>query len=256
MQTIERKWDWKTAVVLLPFFGFFVAMFFKTPIAQSEHYHLFADDRFWFVPNYSNVFSNLIFMFVGYYGAIHIDFEKLAKKEKYFLITFLISVFFTGFGSMYYHMIPNTHTLVWDRLPMGVAFASFTAWLLSKTIFVKTEDKNYDFYVYIFLVILSLFSVFYWDYTEQLGRGDLRVYYSVQFGTILTTLMAVLVYDKSYFPKKSCVYLFIFYVLAKVVEAYDQQIYQITYSAIGGHALKHLCAGFGCFLFLRYLKKQ
>lgn len=251
-----RTLNWKTLAVLFPFFAFFVGAFFTSPLPQSEHYHFFADERFFFVPNYSNVFSNLIFMFVGYYGALQIDFGKLDHNEKYYLTTFLVAVFFTGFGSMYYHLMPNTQTLVWDRLPMGIAFGSFTAWLLAKTIFVHIKDKNYDFYVFIFLVILSVFSVFYWDYTQTLGRGDLRIYYSVQFGTILTTLMAVLVYDKSYFPKKACIFLFIFYVLAKIVEGYDQQIYQLTFKVISGHALKHLFAGYGCFLFLRYLKTQ
>lgn len=256
MSSVVRKLDWKTIVVLLPFFLFFIALFFVNPISQSEHYHRFADDRFWFVPNYSNVFSNLVFIFAGYYGAIHIDFQKRPKKESYYLITFLIGVFFTGLGSIYYHLNPNTQTLVWDRLPMSIAFASFAAWLLSKTIFVKHKDQIFDLLVFIFLVIISVGSVFYWNYTQELGRGDLRVYYSVQFGTILTTLMTVIVYDKSYFPKTACVFLFVFYVLAKVFEQYDQQIFQGTFNLISGHALKHLSAGLGCFLFLYYLKKR
>lgn len=256
MQTAEHKYNWRQAVVLLPFLGFFVALFFKAPIPQSQHYHFFADDRFWLVPNFSNVMSNLVFMFAGYYAALTLDFQKFSKKENIYLITFVVGVFLTGFGSMYYHLIPNTQTLVWDRLPMSIAFAGFASWLLSKTIFLKLEDTNIDFYTYVFLILLSVGSVIYWNYTEGLGRGDLRVYFMVQYGTILTTLVAVLVYDKSYFPKTACVYLFIFYVLAKVVESFDKQIYQMTQHAISGHALKHLLAGLGCYLFLRYLKKQ
>ena len=256
MTSFKSKLDWKTIVVLLPFFLFFIAIFFIGPMAQSEHYHLFADDRFWLIPNYSNVFSNLIFMFAGYYGAMHLDFQKLSKKENYYLITFLVGVFFTGFGSSFYHLMPNTQTLVWDRLPMSIAFASFTAWLLSKTIFAKSKERNFDFLIFTLLVVISIGSVFYWNYTQILGRGDLRVYYSVQFGTILTTLVTVLVYDKSFFPKTACVYLFVFYVLAKVAELWDQQIFKVTFGLISGHALKHLLAGLGCYLFLYCLRKR
>lgn len=242
-------------LVLLPFTGFFIAFFFQAPITQSEHYHLFADDRFWLVPNFMNVLSNLIFMFSGYYAALNIDFSKLEKHERIYLITFIVGVFFTGFGSMYYHLNPNSQSLVWDRLPMSIGFAGFTSWLLAKTIFKKFENQNIDFYVYVFVVFLSLGSVVYWNYTQELGRGDLRIYFAVQFGTILTTLMAVLVYDKSLFPKMACIYLFIFYVLAKLVESFDQQIFSITQHAVSGHALKHLLAGLGCYLFLRCLRK-
>ena len=255
MQNTLNRIDWKIVLVLLPFTCFFIALFFSAPIPQSEHYHLFADDRFWLVPNFMNVFSNLIFMFTGYYAALNFDFLKLEKKERTYLITFVVGVFFTGFGSMYYHLNPNSQSLVWDRLPMGIAFGAFTSWLLAKTIFKKFKDRKFDIYVFVSLVILSMGSVAYWSYTQELGRGDLRLYYAIQFGAIVTTLMAMLVYDKSYFPRTACIYLFVFYVLAKLVETFDKQIYQITNHAISGHPLKHLFAGFVCYLFLRYFRK-
>lgn len=248
--------DWKIVLVLLPFTCFCIALLFSAPIPQSEHYHLFADDRFWLIPNFMNVFSNLIFMFTGYYAALNFDFSKLEKNERIYLLTFVVGVFFTGYGSMYYHLIPNSNSLVWDRLPMSIAFGGFTSWVLSKTIFKNFKKQKLDFYAYIFLVLLSFGSVLYWSYTQDLGRGDLRIYYAVQFGAIATTLMALLIYDKSDLPKKPCSYLFVFYILAKLVESFDKQIYQISHHIVSGHPLKHLLAGFGCYLFLRYLKKQ
>jgi len=33
-----------------------------------------------------------------------------------------VGVFLTGIGSSYYHLYPDNRTLVWDRLPMTIAF--------------------------------------------------------------------------------------------------------------------------------------
>ena len=254
--TTTHRLDWKPIVVLTPLFSFLIALFFVKPIAQDPHYHLFADERFFLIPYYQNVISNLIFIFVGFYAAVEIDFSKYSKRENLYLLTLVIGIFFTGFGSMYYHLNPTTETLFWDRVPMSLGFAGFTSWILSKTIFLKIKDKNYDLYFFAFLFTLSLGSVVYWSYTELLQRGDLRFYYIAQFGSILTTLLVVLLYDKNLYPQKACLSLFLFYVLAKVVEAYDRMAYDFSGHIISGHALKHLTAGLGCFLFLYYLKKR
>jgi hypothetical protein len=254
--TAVIKENWKAAVVLAPFFGLLIALFFVDPIAQDSHYHGFADDRFFLIPFFQNVITNLIFIFVGYYAAVAVDFKKYSRLENLYLLTLVAGVFFTGFGSIYYHLHPDTETLFWDRLPMSLGFAGFTSWILSKTIFLNAKEKKVDLYFYIFLMTLSLGSVLYWSYTETILRGDLRLYYIAQFGSILTTLLVVILYEKDLYPKKSCISLFIFYVLAKIFEVFDRQVYELTNYFVSGHALKHLLAGFGCFLFLYYLKRR
>ena len=43
------------------------------------------------------------------------------------------------------------------------------------------------------------------------------------------------------------------YLLAKLLEIMDHEIYAVT-GWIGGHSLKHLAAGLACLIFLRHLR--
>ena len=62
--------------------------------------------------------SNLIFIVVGGMGISYTFKNNLSAAWK----VFFIGVFLVGPGSAYYHWAPSNATLVWDRLPMTIAF--------------------------------------------------------------------------------------------------------------------------------------
>ncbi|MDQ7017128.1 MAG: ceramidase domain-containing protein, partial [Gammaproteobacteria bacterium] len=111
------------------------------PIAQDTHYHLFADKRTILdIPNFWNVLSNLPFLFVGLaglYGLLRSKKIQLMDEQKTASVLFFFAVAWVAIGSGYYHLWPDNSTLLWDRLPMTVAFMALFSIVLSE--FVSTR---------------------------------------------------------------------------------------------------------------------
>ena len=147
-------------------------------IPQNPAYHLFADTRAWLgIPNFADVVSNLGFAVVVGLG-LWVVFGPARREifaqssDAWPYVIFFIGVALVSAGSAYYHAQPNNERLVWDRLPMTVAFMAFFAAFLADRIHRRIG-------VYWLLPILlgaGFLSVVYWDWTESLGRGDLRFY--------------------------------------------------------------------------------
>jgi hypothetical protein len=101
--------------------------FFVKPIPQDENFHHFADIRSMFsVANFWNVMSNLIFLLIGITALQKLWSNKLVLiaqvRASYYI--FFTGLLLVAFGSAWYHYNPNNSTLVWDRLPMTIAFMS------------------------------------------------------------------------------------------------------------------------------------
>ena len=95
----------------------------------------------------------------------------------------------------------------------------------------------------IFLVI-GLSSVVYWQWTESLGRGDLRPYLIVQFLPMLL-VPAILLISKRENDIGPYLWLMIaFYVVAKLLEFFDVAVFAGV-QVISGHSLKHVFAACG-----------
>ncbi len=231
-------------------FVLFVVLFLPR-VAQDPRYHLFADTTNCFnIPNFQNVASNIIFLFAGFYGAYVTQKYRrhTSYKELCFVVTFTLGLIATAAGSVYYHLLPTTQTLVWDRLPMTIGFVGFFCWL-----FYKTINPPYLVYLYLSLLLFGFFSIYYWNLTELAGFGDLRPYYYLQFGTIINSFILLTLFRiKDVLLEKATWSIFGFYILAKILELYDAQIYFITQELTSGHTLKHLAAGVGCVLFFYY----
>jgi hypothetical protein len=110
-------------------------------IPQSEAYHNFADTRaFLGIPNFLNVASNALFLVVGLPGmwfTLRASAEPntfVDSRERWPYFVFFVGVTLTAFGSAWYHLRPNDHTLVWDRIPMAIAFMSLVAALVAERI--------------------------------------------------------------------------------------------------------------------------
>lgn len=220
------------------------AIFFIAPIPQDLHYHNFADQRtLCSVNHFWNVLSNLPFLLVGIYGLwrfkkIEIDYIKSAYW------CFCVGVILVCFGSGYYHFNPNNHTLVWDRLPMTIAFMALFSLLLHER--VLSNPKTFTL---IPLLIIGAASVFYWDWTETHGRGDLRFYALVQFLPIVLIPFILWLYPKRYFRGSYLLWAFVFYFLAKLLEHFDAAIYQ-SLGQMSGHSLKHVSAAIAVLLII------
>lgn len=197
-------------------------------IPQSEHYHQFVADITWLgVNNAMNVFSNLGFVLVGLWGWLKLKAKTRAIKS------LLLSFMAIGFGSAYYHLNPNVHTLLWDRLPMAWAFAQILL-LLTKDFVSPQKADNWTKG----LTALYLSSVLMWYFTELMGYSDLRLYIMAQ--GLPMVLLPVFVAKNRF--KKSRVWIvsaLMFYLAAKGFEFADGAFFEFS-GLLGGHPIKHV----------------
>jgi len=213
------------------------AWIFLPEIAQSQEYHGFADQRaFLGVPNAADVLSNLAFVVVAVLGLWRLAADELplAPTIKFSMNIFFVGLFLTGFGSAYYHWTPNDQTLVWDRLPMTIAFAGMLGALFGERI-----SRRAGIAMLLLMLVVGPGSVFYWKST-----GDLSVYGMVQFGAMAAVLLILLLIGKGRDPFPWW-QLMAWYVLAKVLESADTAIWIATGETFAGHALKHIAAAIG-----------
>jgi len=202
-------------------------------IPQDPSYHLFADTRtIAGIPNFWNVISNAPFALVGVYGLTRTP-RLLSRSLWPGYIVFCVAVIGVCFGSAYYHYAPSTPALVWDRLPMSIAFMAVFTLVLGDRVnpaFGRTLLGP--------LLIIGAASVFYWAWTERQGVGDLRPYALVQFLPLLLIALMLWLYPGS---RESTAWLwwsFLMYFLAKVAELFDVPVYHAI--GLSGHTMKHL----------------
>jgi hypothetical protein len=216
-------------------------------IHQSLDYHRFADVRTLLgVRNFWNVASNLPFLLVGGAGlawwARHRG--QIAPEVRAAWAILFAGVALVGLGSGWYHYLPNSASLVWDRLPMTLAFMAFFAIILGEHI-----DPRLPRWLLWPLLLAGVASVLYWRATD-----DLRPYALVQFLPVLLIPLVLLLYPK---PGRGAVWLALgCYVLAKGLEQFDGQVYEALGHAISGHSLKHLAAAAGMAALLAGLRAR
>ncbi len=239
-----------SAVCLLGIIG----IFFAPPIAQNPAYHQFADQStLASIPNAMNVLSNIFFAWVGLAGLLLLTKQHsltLVESLKYAYALFFAGLILVAFGSGYYHWIPDNQTLVWDRLPMTIAFMSFFPALLAERVSPSISAKLFPV-----LVVAGVASIVYWSLSEQAGHGDLRPYALVQFLPMLLTPLILLLFDSRYDRSSDLWWVLFWYLVAKIFEATDQLIYDWLI-VVSGHSLKHIAASIGCFIYLRHLHRR
>jgi hypothetical protein len=187
-------------------------------IAQDPAYHLFADQRMLAgLPHAHDVLSNLPFCLAGLLGIFAIvKRPSLAQGFNTMYLVFFAAMLATGLGSAYYHG---------ERLSPRLGRRLFP-WLLAA----------------------GIYSVIYWHWQD-----DLRPYALVQFGTLLALPLILLIRRR---PDSGLLWLAIgFYLLAKIFEACDAQIYALTAHWVSGHSLKHLAASVTPLLILLRLSR-
>jgi len=216
-----------------------VAELISNPIAQDLAYHEFADQRMFLgVPNFWNVASNLPFIIVGAWG---FTFAKRQVNDPLRLawLVFFAGIFLTAFGSGYFHLRPDNESLAWDRLTMTIGFTSFVAIVIGEYLSIDWGKR-----LLLPLLAVGAASVFYWLHTERLGAGDLRPYALVQFIPMLFVPVVVIARRKRSDLGRYIGWMIVFYVVAKVLEQFDAEVFSAG-NLMSGHALKHVFAALG-----------
>jgi hypothetical protein len=234
-----------------------IAIFSMDPIAQDPAYHHFADRRGALnIPNFYNIFSNLPFVIIGVMG-MRLVGSRLATgglpELKAVYMTFFAGVLLTGFGSAYYHYHPDNQTLLWDRLPMTIAFMALFSAIVGEFISSQIALK-----LFIPLLVAGIASVVYWHVSELNGHGDLRAYALVQFLPVLLIPLILWFFNSRLTRNKYIWGIIGAYAISKLLEFFDTPIYSAL-GVISGHSLKHLMAAFAALIFywaLRNRKKR
>jgi hypothetical protein len=231
------------------------------PIAQPLAYHDFADQRTLLgIPNALNVLSNLPFLFVGGAG---LAFLLLAQPpaatarhlpsgaERWPWLVFFLGVATTALGSSWYHLAPDNARLVWDRLPMTLGFMSLFAAMIAERIGLRVGLR-----LLAPLLLAGLGSVLFWHWTELRGAGDLRPYVAVQFFPLLAIPLMLLLFPARYTGAGGLWAALGGYGLAKLFEALDRAIWELSAHTVSGHSLKHLAAAASAWALLHMLRRR
>jgi hypothetical protein len=211
-----------------------IAVFSFPAIPQDPAYHDFADDRMMFgIPNFWNVVSNVAFVVVGVFGLLKFGRGKIPGAGLPYLV-FCFGIILVSMGSAYYHLDPTPQSLVWDRLPMTLAFMAIFSMVVSDRVSEKLGAR-----LLWPLVLLGVASVTYWYWSEVQGRGDLRPYVIVQFLPMLIIPMLISLYYGKHMLSAFLWATLFTYALAKVAEYFDPAIFAWL-GFWSGHTIKHL----------------
>ena len=241
---VEQRAHGMTGLALAVFISIFQSV---PPIRQSQVYHSFADDRCLCcsVPNTFDVLSNIPFLFVGFGGLDYIFSGPIStsfnfptphfkhKYEKESWAAYFAGVALVSIGSAYYHWKPNNARLVWDRLPMSIAFGSLYYIVISETSHYENP------LLMLGLIAFSVFSVILWALTD-----DLRCYIFVQFYFLCSIPIYYTIFsDQVRYDNYYNLFIALgFYAAAKITEKFDREIYNNCGKNISGHTMKHLLA--------------
>ncbi|KAJ1442806.1 hypothetical protein SESBI_00686 [Sesbania bispinosa] len=131
---------WKRTRVLGAAFLCCISFFLFTPkIPRSPNHHRFADLRNLLgVPNTLNVITNFPFLVAGVLGLVLAleggVFNISSQAEVWTWVLFYAGIAGVAFGSTYYHLKPDNNRVLWDTLPMMVAYSSLFSGLVVERI--------------------------------------------------------------------------------------------------------------------------
>lgn len=244
MQTSQPTAPWRYAALAVVPLAMWAWFAMHGPIVQDQEYHRFADGRAWLgMANAWNVLSNLPFLLFGAMGMAALLRDRgLGGGQRALHAVFFAAASLVAAGSAYYHAEPGDATLVWDRLPMTLAFMAFFAAILGRHVSPPLARR-----ALVPLLLIGLSTVLWWRW-----QGDLRPYLLVQFVPVLTIPVVLALFPVRTQGTRWLWWVLVVYASAKVLETYDANVYDAI--GIGGHALKHFAAALGVYFVLRALR--
>ncbi len=210
-------------------------------LAQDDH-HVMVDQRTMLgVPYAMDVVSNGLFLVVGIAGLVatrrrrgRTPFRDRWTRWPY--RAFFAGVVLTAFGSSWYHLAPSTARVVWDRVPMTIAFMGLLTAVMAERVSARVARL-----LFVPLLVAGVGSVAYWYATQLAGHGDLRAYALVQFGSLTVVVLTLAMYESRDRASAWLWSALAVYGFAKVFEIADSPIYHAL-GIVSGHTLKHVTA--------------
>ena len=204
---------------------------------------------FFGIPNFWNVATNLPFLVVGSLGFLQsrrLASPALATHYR----TFCGAVALVAIGSAWYHLGPGDMRLVWDRMPMTVAFmALFAAVVADRISWFAGRALLWPF------VVVGIGSIAWWIRGEAAGHGDLRAYGLVQFLPMLLIPLVLLLWRGEGISAARLAMALGAYAVAKAAEHFDAQVFAAS-GLVSGHSLKHLAAALATWWVLRAFQRS
>lgn len=238
------------------FWLLWIALFITSLIVQqaglfhlSASYHLFADDRNICGMHYGiNILSNLSFMMVGCYFACRY-YANDTKDVNLWIIA--IGAMLVCLGSSYYHYAPDNYRLLWDRLPMSVVFSGITMYCVNRLNlmpFIKNKGTMAIKYL-----LFSISCVVLWYVGTIYNINLIEPYVFLQFGgLILLIYMGFIAYKtQDTVLVHKVIGIVGLYIIAKLFEHFDSQVFSLTHFIVSGHSIKHIVSALALYAWLK-----
>ena len=224
----------------------FAALVLQAPIEQVPRYNEFADSRALLgVPSFWNMVSNLPLLVAGVLG-LHLVLARPAAPARLEWLVCFAGATLAAFGSAYYHAAPSDATLVWDRLPIGIAFAGFFSALVAENVGARAGRR-----LLLPALAFAAGSVLWWRWS-----GDLSLWIFAQAGPMLAIVLVFALFPSAGRERRWLGWALACYAVAKLFELGDGELMRWTAGAMSGHPLKHLLAAAGVFCFYGMLRRR
>ncbi|KAF7817387.1 uncharacterized protein G2W53_031356 [Senna tora] len=231
----------RTRIWVGAFIGCICFLFFTPKIPRSPNHHYFLDMRNLLgVPNTLNVITNFPFLVVGVLGFvfaleggvfnIRIGFLS-SQAEVCAWALYYAGILGVAFGSAYYHLKPDNNRVLWDTLPMTVAYASLFSCLV-----IERIGQRIGLCCWFALLLAAFLSVAY----ERI-YSDIRFCMIFQLIPPLAIPGVAFMYRSKYTHSIYWFWSTGIYLLAKFEAVADKKIYRVNNYVISGHSLEHLC---------------
>lgn len=234
------------------------ALLLHGPIPQDDAYHAFADVRPRFgLRNGADVLSNAAFLVAGLvaFRALRRARQAPAPPRRWAQVAFGLfaaGVLATAAGSTIYHLRPANPTLVWDRLPMSVGFATFATLVVGERLGDRVGKA-----LLAPAALLGAASVLAWAASLSVAPGgDLRLYAFVQYFSIFAVVALLALVPEPRTTRAPLLLACGTYALAKGFEALDAEFLRLTSGIVSGHTLKHVVAAVAALFLVRWFSSS